>query len=804
MSLLDKMNPNERPIYEVFFKNRDFIENSCRESGHAFSFIEDNFDPESVHLIRKFNNIGNQTFIYAAEGPVKCSNSVETETVFLTCKSLCIHRSYNFKEPEINIDWSDIDDFVESYGMWSIYKIIDGNREFLGSFRYSSLTGKSNNSYSWKWMLIFKEAMKAAKTLPHSAEDTEFPRNAEAMIKAVKDRPHPAENTTKSSSHKSGIQDSPAGQNISTESDIVSAYKRLLDLLSVTVEEVENLNGINSQFDEIQERITSTLRSKVNEANVELSSALKYTTWDNLVIAFFGETNAGKSTIIETFRISFDENRKKEDGLIVGDGRHDFTKTYDEYKLSIAGVPFTLIDVPGIEGNEDDFKDVIKTALHKAHCVFYVQGHNKKPDAATAMKIKKYLGDWVKVYSVYNVRGGVSNYDEEEERETLLTPGVRKTEDLIKSEFKNILGDVYAGHITLQGLLAMSAKANFSPEREDLIRGQQKLLKYFDDSTDAILRFSQFQTLVEVVKDKASNFKQEIIEANKQKLISLAGKICADIENGKNSEEESLGKLKESLINLRQDVCCNRLSSANHKIKQRANSAIDSAYGNLESGIFSLIEDEVPLDDINDRANRLQQVILGGLPSAVGVIVSEELNSIKNSANRKIKNLDGVKLKPLSFDSSVLEGIGIDFSGAFQNLDQDFENFVDLVRNAAGAAATGATVGSLFTPIGTLVGAGIGALVGGIGTLIMADDGKASVRKSVSDAILKAKNIAFNKTDKALQPIYKEIANQNNKLKNAIRIELENIEKIGVLLEKVGEDICLYIKKINNKQYGRI
>ena len=85
------------------------------------------------------------------------------------------------------------------------------------------------------------------------------------------------------------------------------------------------------------------------------------------------------------------------------------------------------------------------------------------------------------------MRGGVSNYDEEEERETLITPGVLKSESLILAEFKTILGDVYAGHVTLQGLLAMSAKASFSPKREDLIRGQQKLLKYFDGSADKVL-----------------------------------------------------------------------------------------------------------------------------------------------------------------------------------------------------------------------------------------------------------------------------------------------------------------------------
>lgn len=65
------------------------------------------------------------------------------------------------------------------------------------------------------------------------------------------------------------------------------------------------------------------------------------------------------------------------------------------------------------------------------------------------------------MYSIYNVRGGASNYDEEDERETLLTESVLKTENLVKIEFKRILGDVYAGHITLQALLAMCAKAVF-------------------------------------------------------------------------------------------------------------------------------------------------------------------------------------------------------------------------------------------------------------------------------------------------------------------------------------------------------
>lgn len=77
-------------------------------------------------------------------------------------------------------------------------------------------------------------------------------------------------------------------------------------------------------------------------------------------------------------------------------------------EMTIDGIPFTLIDAPGIEGNEEDYKDEIKEALSKAHCIVYIQGENKAPDAAIANKIKKYLNNWVKIYSAFNVRGGVS------------------------------------------------------------------------------------------------------------------------------------------------------------------------------------------------------------------------------------------------------------------------------------------------------------------------------------------------------------------------------------------------------------
>lgn len=516
-------------------------------------------------------------------------------------------------------------------------------------------TNKEQESKMTKEQL-FSEFEEQLKQLPYKDGRTvlknEEPKDKKVVIGSLSNAKHESVDVL-SDKNKSS-------QSLSSKDEIKKAYKNLQEILQSTQRDVFDLNGVNSQFNTVKGKIAFAFDSKIKEAKKELDVALKDTVWDNLVIAFFGETNAGKSTIIETFRILFDDKRKKEDGLIVGDGRHDFTKTYEEYHLSIAGHPFTLIDVPGIEGNESEFKDVIKTALHKAHCIFYVQGHNKKPDRATAEKIKKYLGDWVKVYSIYNVRGGVSNYDEEEERETLITSGILKAESLIRAEFKTILGDVYAGHVTLQGLLAMSAKASFSSKREDLIRGQQKLLKYFGGSADKVLEFSQFKTLITLVEQKSSNFKSEIIEANKQKLISLAGNIATDIEQVMESQKNYLANLELNLRTINREVCNNSMDSALRNITNKTRNAITSAYGELKLEIFDLIDNEP--SNINQLAEQYQEDVIENLENRIKSIVNDELKKVRDTANRKIKDLDGVNIKPIQFNQSIDLETEIDFS----------------------------------------------------------------------------------------------------------------------------------------------
>ncbi len=118
----------------------------------------------------------------------------------------------------------------------------------------------------------------------------------------------------------------------------------------------------------------------------ELESLKNNEEWENFTIAFYGETGAGKSTLIECLRMFFKEQskvdqqerfkrlysnyqnnyqndeRKKQailnelhslqDGAIIGDGRSDFTLETQSYPFQYNHQNFVLLDVPGIEGSE--------------------------------------------------------------------------------------------------------------------------------------------------------------------------------------------------------------------------------------------------------------------------------------------------------------------------------------------------------------------------------------------------------------------------------------------------------------------
>ena len=577
-----------------------------------------------------------------------------------------------------------------------------------------------------------------------------------------------------------------------TKDEIENRYQELLSLLQQTRDEVGSYKSKHKNISKLQSNMYMALDREMGDISVEIDNAMNLISWDNLVIAFFGETNAGKSTIIETFRILFEQNRKKgQDGLIVGDGRQDFTKDYQEYKMSIAGKPFTLIDVPGIEGNEDDFRDIIKEALHKAHCVFYVQ-KDQKPDSATAEKIKSYLGDWVSVYSIMNVRGDVSFYDEEEERETLLTSGVLKNEKLIKEAFQNILGDVYKGNISLQALLAMCAKASFSNKREDLQRNQEKLIKYFGNA-DEVLRFSQFHTIRQLVEEKASSFTDEIAEANKQKRISLARRSASSMENALSSGDIDTSDIEQKLKDFKRDVK-QILGSAQTNLEQKIPGIIRTKLTKLKNELYGFVGQG--FDTLKSNGHRRANTISSEINAEISNAILNEINNATRKIDNKKKELPSVRLKS-NFNIRINVNVNVDLGEALEELDLNLDKIGDFALKTAGMAATGFMIGG---PIGAGIGAGIGAFA----SWVFGDGGKAEAKKYIAESISEAEEKSLSQIRIQINAVKRELNIEQRKLTREIDNEIDNLGALSDSNSSLKNDIRKFINKLNNTTYGAV
>ena len=223
-------------------------------------------------------------------------------------------------------------------------------------------------------------------------------------------------------------------------------------------------------------------------------------------------------------------NTKRVDGVIIGTGEADFTKGNTLYTLNHKGKTFQLMDVPGIEGDEEKYEQLVKTAVAKSHLVFYVNGTNKKPEKKTAEKIEQYLRIGSQVFALCNIRGSADAYEFEEDRTSLTEchgnseAAMEQTLEVLRNSLRE---GALIGGTCVQGLLGFTSLAHdgfqttIDASREnDLVRQQNNYLKWFD-STETMREFSQIDGVSKVINGKLSTFKEDIVQSNKDKVNLL-------------------------------------------------------------------------------------------------------------------------------------------------------------------------------------------------------------------------------------------------------------------------------------------
>lgn len=94
--------------------------------------------------------------------------------------------------------------------------------------------------------------------------------------------------------------------------------KKYIDVQTALEGALEKANSIEISGDEENAEL-SEIRKALESLNVNFKSEIEKlknsSEWDKFCIAFFGETNAGKSTVIESLRILYDEETRRAEAL---------------------------------------------------------------------------------------------------------------------------------------------------------------------------------------------------------------------------------------------------------------------------------------------------------------------------------------------------------------------------------------------------------------------------------------------------------------------------------------------------------
>ncbi|GHQ35201.1 hypothetical protein VN0352_06000 [Helicobacter pylori] len=341
-------------------------------------------------------------------------------------------------------------------------------------------------------------------------------------------------------------------------SGVEKSIKDLQNIFKNTDDKDEKLKRFNQEALEVFQKLES-------KSLKELESLKNNEEWEKFTIAFYGETGAGKSTLIECLRLFFKEQskvvqqerfkrlysnyqnnyqndeRKKQnilnelhslqDGAIIGDGRSDFTLKTRSYSFQYNHQNFILLDVPGIEGDEKKVKQQISNATKKAHAIFYVTKTPAPPQKGeqgkegTIEKIQKQLDSQTEVWAIFNKpinnpRAFKDGLIDESEKESL---------KILNKEMKNILGKHYKGYKAVSTQMAFYGLSSALLPETDFDEKKQKFLKDF--KAGELLYQSHFKLLAKFISEELlKNSRAKIIQSNCNKALKVVEELQKAIE----------------------------------------------------------------------------------------------------------------------------------------------------------------------------------------------------------------------------------------------------------------------------------
>ena len=342
------------------------------------------------------------------------------------------------------------------------------------------------------------------------------------------------------------------------------------------------------------------------------------------------------------------------DGKIIGDGRSDYTRDVTDYEIEYNGEKFCLLDLPGIEGNEELVLENINKAVKKSHAVFYISAspnppqNGDKENSGTIEKIKQHLGDQTEVYFLYNkkiknpkmLKDGLVSEGEEE--------SLKETDGILS----NILDTQYSGNISLSAYPAFLAIGNCYSRNEE---SKRKFLESLNAET--ILSFSK------VEKFKNWLTKDKIIRANYKKVYSVIDETTIEIQE----QNEILNIMREGLVRNSKNTKKN-LESVLTRIKNKYQTELDDSLDEFEHKLRSSIYEKIKghIDNVEFK-NSLEsmykeynEILSSNLQTRFEGLNEEFISEVKKTLEKHNKTREEL-IKTYSIRYSIEENFDFNF-----------------------------------------------------------------------------------------------------------------------------------------------
>lgn len=345
------------------------------------------------------------------------------------------------------------------------------------------------------------------------------------------------------------------------------------DELDIVQGELDDAGTVrSSEIGSIKDSLAAAERAVLKSAQALRKELLRYAKgleWELITVALHGETNAGKSAIIEALT--------QGNGAWVGDGRKDHTERLQSKHWNRV----ILLDTPGIEGKEGSLLQEVQQALGTAHIVLIVLP-DKEPEEGTLRKIRQHARRASHVFSVLNQGGRPTTY---RHRKQLIDLDAERQGVRIRSKLAATFGDNYRGHLTVNALLALLSHG--AELRDRFLSDRQKTIEIFG-TLAAAREFSGLPILESTLQNARREARRIILSSNLHRVTGVLDEVRQHLLHSHQALNRGAALWRESIAEIR-PMIERLMHQAKHSIELR----IDSDLRALTVELKELLRDGI-------------------------------------------------------------------------------------------------------------------------------------------------------------------------------------------------------------------